>query len=118
MIFFCDFIQLLNYSCVTFERLFDFSITMFDQLKESLGPLDGIRCDRLRRSLSSASLHINRNQIQQMYNSLPRPNMKNYLLPTISSKNKSMGSDGEQFLPPIDSDQGATKQKMIQEHVR
>ena len=91
---------------------------MFDQLKESLVPLEGIRCDRLRRSLSSASLHINRNQIQQMYNSLPRPNMKSYLLPTISSKNKSMGSDGEQFLPPINTNQGATKQKIIHEEIR
>ena len=91
---------------------------MFDQQKESLETHGEIQCDRFRRSLSSASLHINRSQIQQMYNSLPRPNMKSYLLPTISSKNKSMGGDGEQFLPPIDTKQGATRQKIDQEDVR
>ena len=106
--------QLLNCEILIIK----FAAKMFDQLKDSIGPPEGIRCDRFRRSLSSASLHINRNQIQQLYNSLPRPNMKSYLLPTISSKNKSMGGDGEQFLPPIDAHRGATNTKTDQEDIR
>ena len=75
---------------------------MHEQLKNSMIPQEeGIRCDRFRRSLSSASLHINRNQLQQLYNSLPRSHIKNYQLPTISTNNKSKGNIGESFLPPI-----------------
>ena len=75
---------------------------MLDQIKESLASQDNMKCRRLRRSLSSASIHISRSEIQQLYNSLPRPNVKSYQLPTISSTIKATG---EPFLPPIDSRQ-------------
>ena len=78
---------------------------MLDQIKESLASQDNMKCRRLRRSLSSASIHISRSEIQQLYNSLPRPNVKSYQLPTISSTIKATGKDGESFLPPIDSRQ-------------
>ena len=78
---------------------------MLDQIKESLASQDNMKCRRLRRSLSSASIHISRSEIQQLYNSLPRPNVKSYQLPTISSTIKATGKDGEPFLPPIDSRQ-------------
>ena len=91
---------------------------MLEQIKDSLIAQEGIRCDRFRRSLSSASLHINRSQLQQLYNSLPRSHMKSYQLPTISSKNKASGSAGEQFLPDINSQNGNKKSNDDQENIR
>ena len=91
---------------------------MLEQLKDSLYTQDGIRCDRFRRSLSSASLHINRTQLQQLYNSLPRSQVKNYQLPTIASKNKATGSSGEQFLPEINAHHGNNKSNDDQENIR
>lgn len=88
------------------------------QIKDSLIAQEGIRCDRFRRSLSSASLHINRSQLQQLYNSLPRPHMKSYQLPTIASKNKATGSTGEPFLPEINSHHENKKANDDPENIR
>ena len=82
----------------------DKKLMMLEQVKDSLITQEGIRYDRFRRSLSSASLHINRNQLQQLYNTLPTSQMKNYQLPTISSKNKTMGSDEEKSLVPTNQE--------------
>ena len=91
---------------------------MFDQLKDSLVSQEGIRCDRLRRSLSSSSLHINRSQLQQLYNSLPKSQMKNYQLPTIASKNKSMCTNDENLLPAINPQQGNPNSNTDKEDIR
>ena len=92
---------------------------MLEQLKkDSLVTQEGIRYDRLRRSLSSASLHINRNQLQQLYNTLPTSHMRNYQLPTISSKNKSTGNDVEKSILSTNLQDGNIKSNTDQDKIR
>ena len=74
--------------------------------------------DRLRRSLSSASLHINRNELQQLYNSLPKLQTKNYQLPTISSKNKVAGNDPEKGAVQCDHQKRNNKQMTDLDDIR
>ena len=91
---------------------------MHEQLNDPLVTREGIRYDRLRRSLSSASLHINRHQLQHLYNTLPTSHMKNYQLPTISSKNKVAGNEAEKCLLTTNTQHENTKSNTDQDKIR
>ena len=98
---------------------------MFDhlkELKEALITQDGIRYRPvLRRSLSSASLHINQNQLQQLYTNFRSSQVrKSFMLPTISSTNKVAGNEAEKGLVTCDHQHGNGNDKSMkdQEEIR
>ena len=91
---------------------------MLEQLKDSLILQDGIRYERLRRSLSSASLHINQHQLQRLYNNYPSSQKKSYQLPTISSRHKSSIYDPEKDPITCGHQHGHNKAVTDQETIR
>ena len=91
---------------------------MLEQLKDSLILQDGIRYERLRRSLSSASLHINQHQLQRLYNNSPSSQMRSYQLPTIASRHKASIYDSEKELVTCRHQHGQNKALPDQETIR